>query len=409
MKRPIAISLSPNTSKEDVRLAWHLLFVHSLWSDRGILQRVAEKIATLFPNHFVTLTSSGRQALFDTLRSFKIKKGDEVLVQAFTCIAVPEAILWTGATPIYCDIKDNSYSIDPQDVRRKITSKTKAMILQHTFGIPGPIEEILEIAKEHNIMVIEDCAHALDVPHRGKKLGTFGDAAIFSFGRDKCISSVFGGAIVTRDKHASHTLQAMQNARPLPPKMWVLQQLLHPIIFSLILPLYFWHSLGKAKLVAAQHLHLLSRAVAYEERKGKKPVHMYYRYSPALAMLLLQQIKKLDIIVERRRAITSQYHEKIHIPTPGVGNYLRFPLRVKNRDEVLAKARTHKMLLGDWYSSPLVPSTSSFWAFRYIPGSCPHAEAAAKEVINLPTYPYLTDTQVIKIIDFMNTYAVPGN
>lgn len=411
MKRPIAISLSPNTSKEDVWLAWHLLFVHSLWNDRGILQRVAEKIATLFPNHFVTLTSSGRQALFDILRSYNITKGDEVILQAFTCIAVPEAILWTGATPVYCDIKNGSYSIDPQDVRKKITSKTKAIIVQHTFGIPGPIEEILEIAKEHKVIVIEDCAHALGIPHYGKKLGTFGDAAILSFGRDKCISSVFGGAIITRDKHASHTLQAMQNARPLPPKAWVLQQLLHPIIFSLILPIYFWHGLGKSILVAAQHLHLLSRAVAYEERKGKKPVHMYYRYSPALAMLLLQQIKKLDVMSERRRAISAQYQHKIRFSTPSVEKHalLRFPIQVKNRDELLALAREHKKLLGDWYDAPLVPSTSSFWAFRYIPGSCPHTEVAAKEVINLPTYPYLTDTQATQIIDFINTYAMPGN
>lgn len=421
MKRPVAISLSPNTSTEDVSIAWHLLFVRSLWNDRGILARAAEKIAERFPNHFVTLTSSGRQALFDVLRSFNITKGDEVILQAFTCIAVPEPIVWVGATPIYCDlpagrqVSSSPYSIDVEDVRRKITPRTKAIILQHTFGIPGPIEEICAIAKANNIVVIEDCAHALGATYNGMPVGTFGDAAIFSFGRDKCISSIFGGAIITKDKNRAHILQAMQNARKLPPRKWVTQQLLHPILFSYILPLYFWHGVGKAMLVAAQRLGLLSRAVAFEERKGKKPDHLEYAYPPALAMLLLEQLKKLDSITERRRSISARYANELRIQTLRVGNsdivpsYLRFPIEVDNPQELLMKARQTHMLLGDWYDAPLVPSASSFWAFRYIPGSCKVAQQLTKRIINLPTYPSLTDTQVTIIIDFVNAYAGTGN
>lgn len=415
MNRPIAISLSPNTSKEDVKLAWHLLFVHKLWNDRRVLARAAEKIAERFPGHFVTLTSSGRQALLDVLRSFNIGKGDEVILQAFTCIAVPEPIMWTKAKPIYCDIKKDTYSIDPEDVRRKITPNTKAIILQHTFGIPGPIDEVLAIAKEHNLVVIEDCAHALGATYHGKPLGTFGDAAILSFGRDKCVSSVFGGAIITRDKTRAHALQAMQEARSLPSKKWVMQQLLHPILFSLILPLYFWDGFGKAMLVAAQKVGLLSRAVAYEEREGKKPNHIKYSYSPALAMLLLKQLEKLDAMIARHQEIAAEYHRELHIQSLRVGKsnvmhpYLRFPVLVQNRDQLILKARQCHMLLGDWYDAALVPSASNFWVFRYIPGSCPNAEKIAKEIINLPTYPYLTDTQVTQVIDFMNSYAVSNN
>ncbi len=418
MKRPIAIALSPNTDTEDVRLAWHLLFVRSVWKDRGVLQRAAEKIAERFPNHFVTLTSSGRQALFDVLRSYNIKKGDEVILQAFTCIAVPEPIIWTGATPVYADLptgmqaSQSRYSIDPQEVRKKITPHTKAIVLQHTFGIPGPVEEILAIAKEHNLVVIEDCAHALGAMFNGKPLGTFGDAAILSFGRDKCISSVFGGAVITRDKHRAHTLQAMQSSRALPPTGWVMQQLLHPILFSFILPTYFWYGMGKALLVAFQKLGLLSRAVAFEEREGKKPVHFEYAYSPALAMLLLEQLKKLDHISERRRVIASRYSKELRIPTPGIEatpSYLRFPMQVANRNELLLHAREKHMLLGDWYDAALVPAASNFWAFQYIPGSCPNAEAISREIINLPTYPSLTDTQVTSVIEYMNTYAIAGN
>src|SRR3989338_1287150 len=415
MSRPIAISLSPNVSSDDVRLAWYLLLVQSTWKDHGVLQRAAENIAGRFPNHFVTLTSSGRQAIFDLLRSYNIKKGDEVILQAFTCIAVPEPVIWTGATPVYADVSPGSYAINPEDIRKKITPNTKAIILQHTFGIPGPIEEVLAIAKEHNLVVIEDCAHALGSTYKGKPLGTFGDAAILSFGRDKCISSVFGGAVITKDKNKAHQLQAMQNTRRLPPSSWVLQQLLHPILFSLVLPSYFVLGIGKVLLVAFQKIGLLSWAVSYEERQGGKPVHIEYSYSPALAMLLLEQLKKLDDITERRLTISARYLKELRIPTPGVGNsdivhpYLRFPLQMANRDELLMQAREKHMLLGDWYDAALVPSASNFWAFRYIPGSCPNAEVVSKRIINLPTYPALTDTQVTNIIEYINSYVDPGN
>ncbi len=415
MKRPIAISLSPNVDTDDVRLAWNLLFVHSHWNDTGARSRAAEKIAASFPGHFVSLASSGRQALYDLLRSFNIGKGDEVIIQAFTCIAVPEPIVWTGATPVYADIQEGSYNVDPEEVKKKITEKTKVIILQHTFGIPGPIQEILAIAKQHNLIVIEDCAHALDAAFEGKMLGTFGDAAILSFGRDKCVSSVFGGASITKDKNRSHAIHSLQSSRPLPPKSWVAQQLFHVVFFHFILPLYFWHGLGKAMLVLAQRLNLLSRAVAYEERAGKRPIHFAYAYSPALALLLLKQLEKLDAMNVRRHAIVQRYQKELHIPAPVIGkgnimpSWLRYPLLVNNRDTLLLQARQHHMLLGDWYDAPLVPASSDMEAFSYTPGSCPRAEDVAKRIINLPTYPALTDTQVTQIIDFMNRYAHTGN
>ncbi|MDA1169453.1 MAG: DegT/DnrJ/EryC1/StrS family aminotransferase [bacterium] len=413
MKRPIAISLSPNTSQDDVALAWRLLFLHMYWKDKKILSRAAESIVRLFPGHFVTLTSSGRQALFDLMRSYSITKGDEVIVQAFTCIAVPEPILWTGATPIYADIAKDSYSFDPEDVKKKITQRTKAIIVQHTFGIPGPIEEIVALAKEHNIIVIEDCALALGVLHNGKMLGTFGDAAILSFGRDKCISSIYGGAVITKDIHRTKTLQAMQNARQLPPKKWVLQQLFHVVLFAFVLPIYFWYGMGKALLVLAQKLHLISRAYSVEERKGKRPDHIDYSYSPALGLLLLKQLEKLDAMNTRRQEIVSRYEKELSVPTPGVGNVclplLRYPVQVDNPREILLDAKVHNMLLGDWYDAPLVPGSASMANFQYEKGSCPVSEETAKHIINLPTYASLTDTQVTSIIAFMNQYGNTGN
>ena len=120
-----------------------------------------------------------------------IGEGDEVLVQAFTCVAVPNSVLWAQATPVYADI-DATLNIDPIDVEKKITNRTKAIIVQHTFGIPADMDALVALAKKHNILLIEDCAHSLGATYKGKKVGTFGDAAFFSFGRDKVVSSVFG-------------------------------------------------------------------------------------------------------------------------------------------------------------------------------------------------------------------------
>lgn len=410
MKNPIAISLSPNVEEDDMRLARHLLFVHSYWNDRDIVSRASELLAKRFPGHFVSFASSGRQALYDLLRSLDIKKGDEVIIQAFTCIAVPEPIIWAGATPVYADLQEGTYSIDPEDVKKKITAKTKAIIVQHTFGIPGPIEDIVAIAKERGIFVIEDCAHALGASLLGRPLGTFGDAAMMSFGRDKVISSVFGGAIVTRNKALSDRIVVMQKSRPLPPRLWVARQLFHPVFFWYALPWYFRSGIGKAALVFAQKIGLLSKAVALEEKKCQSPDHVAYAYSPALALLLIKQLNKLDRFTARRREIVQRYEQEL-IPTPGVGkgnimaSYLRFPMDVKHRDALLLDAREHQMLLGDWYDAPLVPKSADFSAFGYVAGSCPRAEESAKRIINLPTYPSLTDTQVTKIINFMNSYG----
>ncbi len=413
MKNPIAISLSPNVEEDDMRLARHLLFVHSQWSDKNILSRASELLAKRFSGHFVSLASSGRQALYDLLRALDIKKGDEVIIQAFTCIAVPEPIIWAGATPVYADLQEGTYSIDPEEVKKKITAKTKAIIVQHTFGIPGPIEEIVAISKEKGIFVIEDCAHALGASLNGKPLGTFGDAAIMSFGRDKCISSVFGGAVITKDKALSGRIAELQKPRPLPPKLWVAQQLFHPVFFWYALPWYFRSGIGKAALVFAQKIGVLSKAVASEEKKCEPPEHIAYAYSPALALLLIRQLKKLDRFTARRQEIAKRYQQEIsqNAPTSDVRNrnimasYLRFPMNVPHRDAMLLDAREHHILLGDWYDAPLVPASADFAAFGYIPGMCPRAEELAKSIINLPTYPPLTDTQVTKIINFMNSYG----
>src|SRR3989338_1760951 len=164
--RPIAISLSPNTEIDDLFLAFKSLLNLVVWK-KGKYSFLLE---TWFRKYFYTekvfLFNSGRSALFSVLKGMNLGKGDEVIVQGFTCTAVPDPILWCGAKPIFVDI-DASLNIDNEKLEKSITKKTKAIIVQHTFGIPADIKKIKEITQKYNIILIEDCAHSLGAKIQG--------------------------------------------------------------------------------------------------------------------------------------------------------------------------------------------------------------------------------------------------
>ncbi|MEK9149797.1 MAG: DegT/DnrJ/EryC1/StrS family aminotransferase, partial [Candidatus Desantisbacteria bacterium] len=141
----------------------------------------------------------GRVALYAILKALGIGEGDEVLVEGFTCVVVPNAVIFAGAKPVYVPPDPKTYNMDISQIESKITSKTKAIIVQHTFGLPSDMDSTLDIAKRHNLRVIEDCAPALGADYKGRKVGTFGDAAFFSSQWSKVISTGLGGVAVTND------------------------------------------------------------------------------------------------------------------------------------------------------------------------------------------------------------------
>lgn len=412
MQRPILISLSPNAEADDVELAWKTLFSPKLWNDDSLVTQCETTLSKTFDSRSVTMTSSGRSALYTLLQAYGIGSGDEVIIQAFTCIAVPEPILWVGATPIYADIDPTTYNLDSLNVEQKITSKTKAIIVQHTFGIPGPLTPLKELCRKHNLLLIEDLAHGFGGTYNNQVLGTFGDAAFLSFGRDKLLSSVFGGAIVTNDPIITERVRKNQQLLPHPPRWWVMQQLFHPISMHTIVPLYFQKNLGKVALVMLQKAGFLSKAVTPEERLSKKPRFIHWRFSPALAVLLLLQLTKMKRYTQRRRTIADRYMKALsgsHIKLPSIDAsfqpaWLRFPCEVSSPNELRRAALAEGMMLGDWYDAPLVPGNADFAAFQYTQGMCPRAEAAAAHIINLPTYPLLSDTDIATVIAFMQRH-----
>lgn len=412
-QKVISCALSPNTETDDVWVAIKALLAPWTWKNGDQVAVVESWFKNYFNVHTAVTFNSGRSAFFALLKAFGIGKGDEVLVQAFTCVAVPNSVLWAGAKPVFVDI-DDSFNLDPQDLEKKITSKTKAIVVQHTFGIPAQIDELVALAQKHNLILIEDCAHSLGATYlsaqagKGKKIGTLGDAAFFSFGRDKVVSSVWGGAATISKKHKvqSEKLENYQKKIPMPGNFWIFGQLMHPIAFSIILTLYDV-IIGKVLLVLLQKLRLLSLPVYKEEKVGGKPNDFPAKYPNALAKLLIHQLAKLDTYNRTRKHTASYYwnslqsHKGITATTLlGGAMYLRYPILVDKPKEIIAHLKQRGILLGNWYHHVIDPTDVSLKEIGYIGGSCPKAEYIAAHIVNLPTrtLPY----QAKRVVDALS-------
>lgn len=152
---------------------------------------------------------SGRVALCGLLRALQVTIGDEVIVPVYTCPAVVEPIVGLGARAVYCDVERRTFGLDPERVAALLSNKTKALIVQHTFGVPGRLDDLVGLAQEHGIAVLEDCCHVSSSAYHGRQLGEIGDAAFFSHAWGKPLSVGGGGVAVV---HSSSFTQAVAEA-----------------------------------------------------------------------------------------------------------------------------------------------------------------------------------------------------
>ena len=398
--KPISISLSPNTEKDDIWLAFKLAFFQSWrWGRGKAVNELEEEFRKYLGVKYAFAFNSGRSCLIAILKSLELNPGDEVLAQAFTCNAAINPIIWSGLKPVYVDCNEDTFNIDLDDLRRKVTSKSRVVMVQHTFGIPA------EIVKESNLILIEDCAHALGAEINGQKVGTFGKAGFFSFSRDKIISSVYGGMVVTNDDELAQKIKEFQKELKLPSQYWVFQQLLHPILMNfLILPTY--RILGKYLLVLFQKIGLLSKAVHWKEKQAQKPEYFPKRMPNALALLALNQFKKLEDLNYHRKEIKDFYLTNLRdssfrfaqIPENSKPVFLRFPIKHSQAQNIIKKAWKKNLLIGDWYTSPIAPDDTNLDKMEYKIGSCPKAEKLARETFNLPTHINIKKDQADKVV-----------
>jgi len=358
------------------------------------------------------LFASGREALLAFLRSCSFPDGSEIIVQGYTCVVVPNAIHAAGLVPVYADIEKDTLNLDPDDVASRITDRTKVVICQHTFGIPAPVERLRELCDRHGLLLIEDCAHVLPDADGPMEVMSKGDALLLSFGRDKAISGITGGAIVVKNKQqTTHNTQPAneltnkpaneltlnlsreENQAPGLPGGIVLRLLLYPWLYFFARPLYGL-GIGKWKLAAWRMLGLLVPIVTPEEKRGTQGQKVH-AMPEACAHLILQQFKKLHDINIHRRALVKYYLEacaKHGWPVLHAINgslpLQKFPLFFPDADGIRRKLKRRNIHLDDgWTGCVVCPRSISKEEAGYRKGSDPRAEEVAVSILSLPTHP----------------------
>lgn len=385
---------SPNTEKDDLSLALSSLFKFNHIRKGPELDDLNKELEQMFSANSYLLDSA-RSALFVALQAMGIGKGDEVLIQAFNCVAVPNAVIWTGAKPVYVDVGED-LNIDVEALASKITDKTRAILVQHTFGYPADVEKIREIIGDREIYIIEDCAQMLGSQLNGKQIGSIGDAAILSFGRDKAFSSGFGGALIVNNQNLLNKVQDIYSKLEFIPSLWSIREAKYPLLMSLFVkPFFSFFSIGKINLVILQKLHFITTATSHAEKtNNSKPDFIPSKLNNLLASLALHQFQKLEKFQIHRKSLTKFYFESLNniegLNFP-VYNWkkeftlLRFPILVHNPKRLFKTLnKKKKIILGDWYRYPVSPKGVSMDSVYYKSEDCPNAESYCSQILNLP-------------------------
>jgi len=340
----------------------------------------------------ISLYWKGRVGLYAVLKAMGLGPGDEVILPAFTCVVVPNAILYTGATPVYVDINPNSLCCDVQSIEKAITPKTKAILIQNMLGLSYEVHEIGSLAKARGIYTIEDCTHGFGGKYQGQFNGLMSDAAFFSSQWNKPFSTGIGGMLVINHPALKEPLQKINATLEAPSfkdrlvlsaLIWARTYLLKGYTYWTLLRWYRWMS-NKGWVVGSSSAEELAGTTMPEGYvKGMSPVQcrkgIKSLKSLQKAMLLRKNnaFKVHDWLVE---------HHKMCVPQPLMEDhaFLKYPLLVKDREAFIEKAEKARLPLGDWFISPLHPVKSSLVPWGLNIDDCPQARYISEHIVNLP-------------------------
>jgi len=407
----ISTDFASNEFWDDAWVSLKLLLQPWRWKIGVETELVKKEIKKIFGNMYhldsdrtkmIHLFLSGRSALFYLLKSLKLPKNAEVMIQAFTCEAVVLPILANNLKPIYIDIESDTYSMNYRELTNRLTDNCRVLILQHTFGLtPKFRNEILKLTQERKLIIIEDLAHGFSNNLTMKQSNN--SFILLSFGRSKLLSSVFGGAIISSNKSA---IQQYNNL-PYPSFCFIFRCLLYKPLTMLIKTTYEFFYLGKIFHKILNKVGLLIPEITSKEKRGEYDELLNKAYPNALVALLLHQLNKFEQIQKQRARICKIYKETI---SKQVSNYqllitnytslIRFPLLVNNRDEIIKKARDRSIFHGTWYDQVVAPKDLDLGRVEYKLGSCPKAEEICEKIINLPTN--IKEEEAKRIVNILN-------
>ncbi len=350
----------------------------------------------------------GREALRQALLATGLKKGSEVAINGFTCFVVDEAVTEAGFKSVYLDIDENQLHFTAETLRTAVKKnpKIKVVIIQNTLGYPCDIVGIEDVCKKSKLILIEDLAHSFGLIYPdGREAGTVGDMTMLSFGRDKVIDAVSGGALVIKGKVNSKWRANLAEGRHQPKLKDRLLDRIYPLLTWKVRTFYSL-GIGKALQVAFKSIGLMPRAVA-ETLDG------FTNLPSSNAKEINRLIAQHDRRQEHRVQIADIYRKiipKSSIPAVakkqiGKPAELRFPVLTKDRDELLIYLRASGVHIHDiWYDSPIAPP-------RYIDqtdyssGLCKNSEATTGQLMNLPTHRNISVDQATKLAERIAEYG----
>lgn len=398
----ISADFAPNEQFSDALASLITLFAPWAWK-KGPQQHLAiAHLEKIFPGTKATLFLSGRGTLTAALRALKLPQGSQVIVQGFTCEAVVLPIMHLGLKPVYADIEADTFSLDPASFERCITSNTRVVLLQHTFGlVPKYRDRVLQLAREKNILIIEDLAHGFEPGFWQKQHLSDKQLLLLSFGRSKALSSVFGGALLTADREIGARLKQADANMSYPGLSFIAGLLCYKPITWVCKRTYNFLSFGKVLHFLAKKSGLLVAEISAKEKRGEYDPYLEKKYPNALAKLLVRQLMKYEGMMEQRARITDRYKKQFKLTAPSVPS--RFPVMVGKRDLTLNDVSKRGIYLGNWYTQPVAPRQLQLNTVMYTMGSCPVAEHVCRHIINLPTL--VTEKEAEIIIGQLSLHA----
>jgi len=320
----------------------------------------------------VIAVNTGTSAIHIALDAFGISAGDEVIVPSMTFAATIQAILATGAVPVFCEINSDTLNVDVADIEKRITAKTKAIIPVHYCGQACDMDELLAIARPKGIKIIEDAAHAFGSSYKGKKIGSLGDAACFSFDPIKTITCGEGGAVTLNDDEIAEKIRRKR---------------------ILGIDKDTWHRYRNERTWFYQVTDIGYR----------------YHMSNINAAIGIEQFKKIDKFIERKREITMRYDKEFRT-LPGIkvlsNNYAEtaqfcYILRVENgRDELMNFLKTKGVGSGVHY----IPNHIQPVFKKFSPDALPITDKMAEQIITLPLYYDMTDSDVELVLNSVKEF-----
>lgn len=335
--------------------------------------------------------ATGRVGLYGLLRALGVGPGDEVLLQVPTHIVVPNAIRYTGARPLYADCVPGNWNIDLDDAARRVTPATRVLVLQHTFGIPADMDAVQAFVADRDLVLIEDCVHALGASWRGRPVGSFGRAAFFSTEETKVISTTMGGMVVTDDDELVSAMRRFHETCSRPPAWLIARYMLKLLAYHLLTEPRV-HRFARAVYDGLGQRQSLPTPTERSELEGGPRSNYEQRLGNAQAALGLRQLGRLAENVAHRRAVAAAYTRHLavrgyvgpRVPAGADPVWLRYPIHVTDREAAVRALAPH-VVAGTWFTSVLEEAVSPA-SGDYPDGSCPVAENAAVHLVNLPTH-----------------------